>query len=70
MQNLKKIGIVFAVLVVVIVIAVAFRTYWLDALDAFLIWIQGLIGISAEKAFTLQQNDDPGAMQTGAIGEV
>jgi hypothetical protein len=67
MQNLKKIGIVFAVLVVVIVIAVAFREYWLDALDAFLIWIQGLIGISAEKAFTLQQNDKPAAMETGAL---
>lgn len=65
MQNLKKIGIVFAVLVVVIVIAVAFRTYWLPVLDSFLVWIQGLIGISANKAFTLSGNT--GKMQTGAL---
>lgn len=67
MQNLKKIGIVFAVLVVVIVIAVAFRTFWLDALDTFLIWIQGLVGISSNSAFTLQHNKTPNAMQTNAL---
>lgn len=67
MQNLKKIGIVFAVLVVVIVIAVAFRTFWLDALDTFLIWIQGLVGISSNSAFTLQHNKNPNAMQTNTL---
>lgn len=67
MQNLKKIGIVFAVLVVVIVIAVAFRTFWLDALDAFLIWIQGLVGINANSAFTLQGNKNPNAMTTSNL---
>lgn len=67
MQNLKKIGIVFAVLVVVIVIAVAFREYWLNALDAFLIWIQGLVGISSNSAFTLQNNKNPAAMQTNSL---
>lgn len=67
MQNLKKIGIVFAVLVVVIVIAVAFREYWLNALDAFLIWVQGLVGISANSAFTLQNNKTPASMQTHGL---
>lgn len=56
MNNLKRIGIVFAVLVVVIIIAVAFSQYWLPALDSFLVWIQGLVGISADKAWHIQQN--------------
>lgn len=65
MNNLKKIGIVFAVLVVVIVIAVAFREYWLPVLDSFLVWIQGLVGISGNKAFTMGNN--AGKMQSGAL---
>lgn len=64
MQNLKKIGIVFAILVVVIVIAVAFREYWLSALDGFLVWVQGLVGISSDNAFTLTDN---GGMETSGL---
>ena len=51
MNNVKKAGIVFAVLAVVIVIAVAFAGQWLTILDGFLTWIQGLVGIGTEKAW-------------------
>lgn len=51
MNNVKKAGIVFAVLAVVIVIAVVFSSQWLPILDGFLTWIQGLLGISDSNAF-------------------
>lgn len=40
MSNVKKAGIVFAVLAVVIVIAIVFSEQWLPILDSFLVWIQ------------------------------
>lgn len=51
MKNLKTIGIVFAVLLVVIIIAVVFKDNWVALLDAFLSWIQGLLGIDPGKQF-------------------
>lgn len=51
MSNVKKAGIVFAILAVVIVIAVVFAGQWLPILDGFLTWIQGLVGISSDKAW-------------------
>lgn len=45
MSNVKKAGIVFAVLAVVIVIAIVFSEQWLPILDSFLKWIQTTIGI-------------------------
>ncbi len=56
MKNLKTIGIVFAVLLVVIIIAVVFKDNWVHLLDAFLSWIQGLLGIDAAKQFHFESN--------------
>lgn len=46
MSNAKKAGIVFAVLVVVITIAIVFRAQWLPILDGFLTWIQKTVGFA------------------------
>ncbi len=46
MQNLKKIGIVVAVLVVVIALAVFFRSYWLPLLNNFLMFLQVQVGFT------------------------
>ena len=53
MKNLKTIGIVFAVLLVVIIFAVVFKDNWVALLDAFLSWIQGLLGIDPGKQFSI-----------------
>lgn len=51
MKNLKKIGIVIAVLIVVIVVAVVFRDQWINIVNAFLVWVQERMGIESSKAW-------------------
>lgn len=56
MKNLKTIGIVFAVLLVVIIIAVVFKDNWVTLLDAFLSWIQDLLQIDSNKQFHFESH--------------
>lgn len=56
MKNLKTIGIVFAVLLVVIVIAIVFKNNWISLVNAFLGWIQNLLGVDSKNQFQFADN--------------
>ena len=46
MKNFKKVAIVLAVIILVILILVFFRDQWLPIVDSFLTWIQERMGIT------------------------
>lgn len=56
MNNVKKIGIVLIILVVVVFIAIFFKDNIIAIVDNFLVWIQGLFGINASKAWHIAGN--------------
>lgn len=61
MNNVKKIGIVLIILVIIVFIGIFFRDNIIAIIDNLLVWVQGLFGINASKAWTIAgKNTDVG----------
>lgn len=48
MKNFKKFAIILASIIVVIVILIVFRDYWIPMVNKALVWIQQKMGVSGD----------------------